>query len=235
MYMNTLNNHFKVSKNSSKTASCKGEKDISYFSNEKNLLGRKKNNDKIVINVSKNEYKLIDYDDAFYDVMSESINTTQNQTINSNVSKSLTSFDQTISIINALKEEKEIRKRKRKINEKSNKETSFSLDFKIEDILNENTNLVFPNHYKKILDSFISLENAINHYKFRYKSKSPNLAEITNIIQGKKLSTSQLRKIVYIVPHFYIFKWYQDKPNSESKLLIDIPSDYSERQKVKLL
>ncbi len=230
---NTLNKHFKVSKNLYKNNYTKEEKDKNDSSKEINLLGRKKNHDKIVINVSKNEYKLIDYDDAFLEMMSESVNTTQNQTINSNVSSSLCSVDQTLSIINALKEEKELRSKKKIA--KLDSETSFSLGYKIEDILAENSNCLFPDHYKKVLDSFISLENAINHYKFRYKTKSPTLTEVSNIIQGKKLSSSQLRKIVYTVPHFYIFKWYQDKPYSESKLLIDIPYDHLEREKVKFL
>jgi len=222
-----------VSKNLYKNNYTKEEKDKNDSSKEINLLGRKKNHDKIVINVSKNEYKLIDYDDAFLEMMSESVNTTQNQTINSNVSSSLCSVDQRLSIINALKEEKELRSKKKIA--KLDSETSFSLGYKIEDILAENSNCLFPDHYKKILDSFISLENAINHYKFRYKTKSPTLTEVSNIIQGKKLSSSQLRKIVYTVPHFYIFKWYQDKPYSESKLLIDIPYDHLEREKVKFL
>jgi len=222
-----------VSKNLYKNNYTKEEKDKNDSSKEINLLGRKKNHDKIVINVSKNEYKLIDYDDAFLEMMSESVNTTQNQTINSNVSSSLCSVDQTLSIINALKEEKELRSKKKIA--KLDSETSFSLGYKIEDILAENSNCLFPDHYKKVLDSFISLENAINHYKFRYKTKSPTLTEVSNIIQGKKLSSSQLRKIVYTVPHFYIFKWYQDKPYSESKLLIDIPYDHLEREKVKFL
>jgi len=228
---NTLNNHFKVSKNLYKNNYTKEEKDKNDSSKEINLLGRKKNHDKIVINISKNEYKLIDYDDAFMEMMSESINTTQNQTINSNVSNSLCSVDQTLNIINALKEEKELRCMK-KTKGKFDSETSFFLGFKIEDILSDNSNQIFPDHYKKVLDSFISLENAINHYKFRYKTKSPTLTEISSIIQGRKFSSSQLRKIVYTVPHFYIFKWYQDKPYSESKLLIDIPYDHLEREKV---
>ena len=229
MCPNTLNNHFRVSKNVQKPINYLKENKI--YSNdysEQPFLGQKKFSDKVVINISKNNYSIIEYEDALKEIMSESTCSTQNQM---NTSMILTPLDQTLNVINALKEEKEMR-RKRKRKNFNNTETSFSHEIKLECLMKDNKNIILPNNYKKVLDSFRSLEKAINNYKFMYKSKSPTISEISNIIEGTKFSTSQLRKIVYIVPHFFVFKWQQDHPSSETKLLIDIPLDYKEREKV---
>ena len=64
-----------------------------------------------------------------------------------------------------LKEEKEMR-RKRKRKNFNNTETSFSHEIKLECLMKDNKNIILPNNYKKVLDSFRSLEKAINNYKF---------------------------------------------------------------------
>ena len=98
-----------------------------------------------------------------------------------------------------------------------------------------------PIIYKKLLDSFISLEKTINRNKKENKNNLNTFNNIRNILvsyTNKNFNINIFKQILYIVPHFYILKYVNsNKLNSTFSLnegidknydlLIDIPNDFN--------
>jgi hypothetical protein len=167
----------------------------------------------------------LDYDDLYKERISECEVSTANQTTNC-------TLDQTANnLMFLLRDEKDLRNKSKK---SINCESSFNFDFSIENLLKDVGSQMnnLPTHYKKIVQSFLALEKAINDFKFIYKTKSPSIEELERTIGGSLISLKNFRKILYIAPHFYVIKWHKDTPMSSSKLIIDIPVDHEEREKV---
>ena len=144
--------------------------------------------------------------------------------------------------------------RKSKIEDEKNKSSkskiirnnSFSnLHIKYDQLLNQSRELRLPIIYKQLFDSFVSLEKTINRNKLL---KSNNLNTFNNIRNSivssthKNFNINIFKQILYIVPHFYIFKYINSNKFQETfslnenldrnyDLLIDIPNDFSERIK----
>ena len=88
--------------------------------------------------------------------------------------------------------------------------------------------LSLPSSYKNIFKKFEILEKAISYLK---KSKnSTSLQNIQNFFSEKKLEfkIDDFQKILYIVPHFFIYKWEKLQifgKGTKIELIIDIPQN----------
>ena len=135
--------------------------------------------------------------------------------------------------------EKVIKVKVKRVNSFSN------LHVKYDELLQPSRELRLPIIYKKLLDSFISLEKTINRNKKENKNNLNTFNNIRNIIvsyTNKNFNINIFKQILYIVPHFYILKYVNsNKLNSTFSLnegidknydlLIDIPNDFNERIK----
>lgn len=113
-------------------------------------------------------------------------------------------------------------------------DSSFSLRFKYEELLNRE--LPLPINYKQLYKSFCKLDQIINLNKIRAIGKKNTFDTLSETIEQtthKRFSIQTLQQILYVVPHFYILK-YQLKADDDFKkdydLYIDIPKDYIQRQ-----
>lgn len=136
-------------------------------------------------------------------------------------------------------EEKAIKVKVKRVNSFSN------LHVKYDELLQQSRELRLPIIYKKLLDSFISLEKTINRNKKENKNNLNTFNNIRNILvsyTNKNFNINIFKQILYIVPHFYILKYVNsNKLNSTFSLnegidknydlLIDIPNDFNERIK----
>ena len=126
----------------------------------------------------------------------------------------------------------------------NNRKSSFSnLHVKYETLLQPSRELRLPITYKKLLDSFISLERTLSRNNLSTNKHLNNFSNIKDIIQSythKTFSIDTLKQILYVVPHFYILKYVNNTNNASTfslngklfknkDLMIDIPNDLNER------
>ena len=125
------------------------------------------------------------------------------------------------------------------------RQNSFSnLHIKYESLLQQSRELRLPIMYKKLFDSFISLERTINRNKASNKNNLNTFNNIRNILESytyKNFNINIFKQILYIVPHFYILKYINNNNRLQSTfslnehldknydLIIEIPSDFNER------
>ena len=124
------------------------------------------------------------------------------------------------------------------------RKSSFSnLHVKYETLLQLSRELRLPISYKKLLDSFVSLERTLNRNNLSTNKHFNNFSNIKDIIQSythKNFSIDTLKQILYVVPHFYILKYENITNNGttfsmngklykNNDLMIDIPNDLNER------
>ena len=125
------------------------------------------------------------------------------------------------------------------------RKSSFSnLHVKYETLLQPSRELRLPISYKKLLDSFVSLERTLSRNNLSTNKHFNNFSNIKDIIQSythKNFSIETLKQILYVVPHFYILKYVNNTNNNgttfsmngklykNNDLMIDIPNDLNER------
>ena len=126
-----------------------------------------------------------------------------------------------------------------------NRKNSFSnLHVKYDELLLQSRELRLPIIYKKLYESFISLDRTINRNKKNnnHLNTFNNIRNILESYTGKNFNINILKQILYIVPHFYILKYINNNKiqstfslnevlDKNYDLLIDIPSDFNERIK----
>ena len=150
----------------------------------------------------------------------------------------------TFEIMQKLKEERKNRFDRPDNNyKKFRNDSSFSdIKYKYEELVTKPRELRLPIKYKNLYNSFISLENTICLNKIREKNQLNTFDNIRNNIENvtkHSFNMKILQQILYIVPHFYILKYVEKKPdtsfnindvlNKDYDLLIDIPKDFEER------
>ena len=135
--------------------------------------------------------------------------------------------------------ENNIKKKDKRVNSFSN------LHVKYEELLQQSRELRLPISYKKLYESFITLDNTINRNKKENKNNLNTFNNIRNILvsyTNKGFNINIFKQILYIVPHFYILKYVNnsklqstftlnDNLDKNYDLLIDIPNDFNERIK----
>ena len=125
------------------------------------------------------------------------------------------------------------------------RQNSFSnLHVKYESLLQQSRELRLPIMYRKLFDSFISLERTINRNKISNKNNLNTFNNIRNILESytnKNFNINIFKQILYIVPHFYILKYINNNNRLKSTfslneildknydLIIEIPNDFNER------
>jgi hypothetical protein len=126
-----------------------------------------------------------------------------------------------------------------------NRRNSFSnLHIKYDELLLQSRELRLPIIYKKIFESFISLDKTINRNKKTNNNLNTfnNIRKILESYTYKNFNINIFKQILYIVPHFYILKYVSNNKMQSTfsvnevldknyDLLIDIPSDFDERIK----
>lgn len=98
-----------------------------------------------------------------------------------------------------------------------------------------NRELILPYNYKNLYKKFETLDLAIIDLK--RSKKVPSLANIKLFMKGKGLNfdLDDFKRILYVVPHFYIYKWEKlqnSSKSSQNELIIEIPNNISSRLKV---
>ena len=128
-------------------------------------------------------------------------------------------------------------------NQNTRKSSFSNLHVKYETLLQPSRELRLPITYKKLLDSFISLERTLSRNNLSTNKHLNNFSNIKDIIQSythKTFSIDTLKQILYVVPHFYILKYVNNTNNASTfslngklyknkDLMIDIPNDLNER------
>ena len=158
--------------------------------------------------------------------------------------------DNAKKIIEKLKKERKnkfLRENNEKRHFKPSDNSLSSLRLKYEELIKDDRELPLPLSYKKIYNSFNSLENMINLNKLKSQSNLCSFDNLKLSIESsthKKFDMKVFQQILYIVPHFYIYKYQKKKNDDESvfnlnikdynksdyDLIIDIPKDFEERQ-----
>lgn len=111
--------------------------------------------------------------------------------------------------------------------------SSTSMKEKYEGLLNRE--LILPYNYKNLYKKFESLDLAIIDLK--RSKKITSLGNIQFFMKGKGLifDLDDFKRILYVVPHFYIYKWEKlqnSSKNPQNELIIEIPNNISARLKV---
>ncbi len=150
----------------------------------------------------------------------------------------------TVEIMKKLKEERKNRfDRPENTDKNFRSDSSFSrLRFKYEELLSKPRELRLPLKYKKLFNTFMSLEQTISLNKIRERNQMNTFDNIRNNIESITKHTFNmkiLQQILYVVPHFYILKYIEKKKkstfnindefNKDYDLIIDIPDDFNER------
>ena len=164
-------------------------------------------------------------------------------TLNKTTNDTMKISQKTLEIIKKLKEKRNNGKKselKKSIIKNSNSFTNLKMKYK--EFLHNSRELRLPIIYKELIDSFDSLEQTINRNKISSKNIMNTFSNIKQSIESithKTFSVNILKKILYIVPHFYILKYIPKNNTSifslnedidkNYDLVIDIPSDYKER------
>lgn len=147
----------------------------------------------------------------------------------------------TLEEINKIKSERQERQNKfqREVQEQSERtrsESSFSLKFKYEELIKEERELVLPPHYKALYNSFTELDHTLNFFKLSTrKQRVPvfeDLKQAIEIAYKHKFEFKTFAQILYVVPHFFVYKWEKiSLCKDEFSLIIDIPIDHKIRIK----
>ena len=164
-------------------------------------------------------------------------------TLNKTTNDTMKISQKTLEIIKKLKEKRNNGKKselKKSIIKNSNSFTNLKMKYK--EFLHNSRELRLPITYKELIDSFDSLEQTINRNKISSKNIMNTFSNIKQSIESithKTFTVNILKKILYIVPHFYILKYIPKNNTSifsvnedidkNYDLVIDIPSDYKER------
>ena len=150
--------------------------------------------------------------------------------------------------LETIKKLKDKQNLKNKENSEKNKnitiENSFSLlNIKYKELLSKSRELRLPVIYKELFDSFNALEQTINRNKIGAKkiiNTFNNIRQSIETFTHKTFNLNILKKIIYVVPHFYILKYSKKNLNNPTfsinddidknyDLIIDIPNNYEER------
>lgn len=146
-------------------------------------------------------------------------------------------------IIEKLKEERKNRflreKEKDKNRQLSRSESSFSLRFKYEELIQKTRELPLPPKYKSLFNSFVALDQVINLNKIKAYQQITTIDFLKQSIESsthRQFNLKTFQQILYIVPHFYIYKYEKIRTIDSSgnnindyQLVIDIPDDFSVR------
>lgn len=121
---------------------------------------------------------------------------------------------------------------KSKVNSPSLKQlmTSYSIKDKYSELLKRE--LVLPCHYKTLFSKFIQLDETIGELR-----KQKKCTTLSNISQRIEFTREDFQSILFICPHFFIYKWdhapaYCSCSNhirEDVELFIDIPKDILKR------
>ena len=88
--------------------------------------------------------------------------------------------------------------------------------------------LLLPVKYKEILNKFILLDEAIDFLKNKRKCRSfPNIQNYIKTQHKKEIKADDFSRILFVGPHLFIYKW--EKIQNDYELIIDIPSNISQR------
>ena len=124
------------------------------------------------------------------------------------------------------------------------RKSSFTnLHIKYETLLQPSRELRLPISYKKLLDSFVTLDRTLSRNKLSTNKNYNCFNNLKNIIESythRNFSIETLKQILYVVPHFYILKYVKTENNENTfsingklyknhSLMIDIPNDFNER------
>lgn len=144
--------------------------------------------------------------------------------------------DKAKAIIEKLKEERKNRFERddNKERQLSRSESAFSLRFKYEELLKRYRELPLPTSYKALFNSFVALDQTINLNKIKAFQQVPTFDYLKSSIESsthRKFSLKTFQQILYIVPHFFIYKYEkytsEESNNVDYNLIIDIPSNYN--------
>ena len=168
-------------------------------------------------------------------------NTVQNSLITSNPNS--TSFTEkkelsgkTLEILNKLRSERKNKFERSPIRERERSESIYSLKFRFEELIQEKRKLPLPPTYKTLINVVSDLDSMINFFKL--KKKIPRFEMIRNNMEmtlKKTITIDQFKQILFIAPHFYIYKWEKAEKTNEYDLVIDFPEDFAERINVRYL
>lgn len=92
--------------------------------------------------------------------------------------------------------------------------------------------LILPSKYKELQIKFNNLDEAIKTLKTQKQKISINNIDSKLNEKNAKINFTQddFEQILFIVPHFFIYKWENNNNNYE--LTLDIPTDIQQRIKV---
>ncbi len=98
-----------------------------------------------------------------------------------------------------------------------------------------NRELILPYNYKNLYKKFESLDIAIMEIKRSKRISS--LFNIQSTLKAKNIpfNVEDFQRILFVVPHFYIYRWeksHTNYKNSQAELIIDIPCNIAQRIKV---
>jgi hypothetical protein len=102
----------------------------------------------------------------------------------------------------------------------------YSMKDKYEGLINRE--LILPCHFKTLMTKFVKLDETIQSLRRNGQSRC-----LTNIVRFMKesfnltLTVDEFQQMLFIVPHFYIYKW--DRVGQQIDLFIDIPNDIVRR------
>lgn len=110
---------------------------------------------------------------------------------------------------------------------------STSIKEKYEGLLNRE--LILPCNYKLLYKKFENLDIIIGEIR-----KSKGILSFNNIQKAMKdkniiFTLEDFQRILFITPHFFIYRWEKSLnniKNTQSDLIIDIPSNIEQRLKV---
>lgn len=117
-----------------------------------------------------------------------------------------------------------------------------SIEYKYVELVNRNRCLPLPVKYKLIYELYTSIENFISITKINNKKNFNTFSNLRNYIRNIlkiNFTITNLKQILYIVPHFFIIKFIKVDVNSpvfnlndrlfdKYDILIDIPFNYRE-------
>ena len=166
-----------------------------------------------------------------------------------NKNKNIEKIELSTKALETIKKLKDKQNLKNEINTEEKKlptiENSFSrLNIKYKELLSKSRELRLPVIYKELFDNFNALEQAINRNKIGAKKIINSFYNIRLSIEAathKTFNLNILKKILYVVPHFYILKYslkknlnnptfsINDDIDKNYDLIIDIPDDYAKR------
>ena len=94
--------------------------------------------------------------------------------------------------------------------------------------------LILPHNFKILFKKFENLDYAI--FAIKKNKNFPSLANVQNYFkeQRSEFTLDDFKRILYVVPHFFIYKWekLQNSKNSQTELIIEIPNNIASRLKV---